>query len=87
MGSEMCIRDRYDELEGCWRLSPAYDLTYIYSLGGEHATMVHGNGRDPGLTDLLAVAKNAGINERRAKRIAQEIQECVNERLARWLRK
>ncbi len=77
----------YDELEGCWRLSPAYDLTYSYSLGGEHATMVHGNGRDPGLTDLLAVAKNAGINERRAKRIAQEIQECVNERLARWLRK
>ncbi|MDO4321071.1 MAG: type II toxin-antitoxin system HipA family toxin [Lachnospiraceae bacterium] len=77
----------YEEQEDRWRLSPAYDLTFSYSLGGEHATTVHGNGRDPGIPDILAVAKNVGINEKRAKRIAQEIQECVYERLARWLRK
>ncbi len=42
--------------DGRWRLSPAYDLTYSNSIDGEHATTVNGNGRDPGLSDLLAVA-------------------------------
>lgn len=45
----------YDEKNGKWELSPAYDLTYSNSLGGEHATTVHGNGADPRLKDLLAV--------------------------------
>lgn len=37
----------YNEQEERWMLSPAYDLTYSYSLGGEHATTVHGNGKIP----------------------------------------
>ena len=37
----------YDEDEGCWKLSPAYDLTYSNSIGGEHATSVNGNGVNP----------------------------------------
>lgn len=40
-----------------WVLSPAYDLTYSNSIGGEHATTVNGNGADPGMDDILAVAK------------------------------
>ena len=32
----------YDEDECSWKLSPAYDLTYSNSIGGEHAT---GTGR------------------------------------------
>lgn len=42
---------------GQWVLSPAYDLTYSNSIGGEHATTVNGNGNDPGMDDLLAVAQ------------------------------
>lgn len=30
----------YDEVEQRWVLSLAYDLTYSYSIGGEHATSI-----------------------------------------------
>lgn len=75
----------YDEQEQRWRLSPAYDLTYSNSLGGEHATTVNGNGIQPGVSDLLAVASWAGIRKTQAKRIALQIQECVYERLKEYL--
>lgn len=58
-----------------WRLSPAYDLTYSNSIGGEHATTVDGNGRDPGIKELLAVAKAAKLDLKKSKLIAEEIQE------------
>ena len=48
----------YDEDECSWKLSPAYDLTYSNSIGGEHATTVNGNGVNPELDDILSVAKN-----------------------------
>ena len=51
----------YDEDEGCWKLSPAYDLTYSNSIGGEHATTVNGNGVNPELDDILAVAQKSWI--------------------------
>ncbi len=75
----------YLETEKRWRLSPAYDLTYSHSLNGEHATTVHGNGGDPGLDDLLAVAKEAGISAGSARRIAAQVQECVSARLKEYL--
>lgn len=37
----------YVEEENRWKLSPAYDLTYSSSIGGEHATTVNGEGRNP----------------------------------------
>lgn len=76
----------YDEKSGNWHLSPAYDLTYSNSIGGEHATTVHGNGTNPGLEDILLVAKEIGINKATAKGIATDIQECVYERLGMYLR-
>ncbi len=67
--------------EGHWTLSPAYDLTYSNSIGGEHATTVHGNGRNPGMEDLLAVAKSHKIPRKTALQIAEEIREIVREEL------
>lgn len=75
----------YMEDEGRWVLSPAYDLTYSSSLGGEHATTVHGNGVNPCMQDILEVAKGIGLPARKAKVIAEEIRECVAERLAEYL--
>ena len=66
---------------GKWSLSPAYDLTYSNSIGGEHATTVAGNGLNPGMEELLSVAKQIGINEKWAKNTAQEIRETVNNEL------
>ena len=58
-------------------MSPAYDLTYSNSIGGEHATTIAGNGLNPGMKELLSVAKQIGINEKWAKNTAQEIRETV----------
>lgn len=75
----------YDERSGTWRLSPAYDLTYSFSLGGEHATTIHGNGADPGMADLLAVAEQAGLSRKKAKEIAESVQACVWDHLRCYL--
>lgn len=75
----------YREKEKRWFLAPAYDLTYSNSLGGEHATTVNGNGLNPGLDDILAVAKKIGLNMTRARKTALDIRECVMESLREYL--
>ena len=75
----------YEESQERWVLSPAYDLTYSSSIGGEHATTIDGNGANPGMSEILAVAKAIGIREACARRIAEDIQECVYEFLGNYL--
>lgn len=75
----------YDEVEARWILSPAYDLTFSNSIGGEHATTVDGNGRNPGINDLLAVARNIKLDQNRARSIAEEIRDIVFEDLSSYL--
>ena len=65
----------YDDTKKEWHLSPAYDLTYSYSFNGEHATTINGEGKNPDLDDILAVAKNIGFKEKSAKDIALDIQD------------
>ena len=69
-----------------WRLAPAYDLTYSDSIGGEHATTVAGEGKDPTLNDMLAVGRKAGLKEKRAKEIACEVRERVEKKLSKYLK-
>ncbi len=71
----------YDEQERRWKLSPVYDLTYSESIGGEHATCVNGNGRNPSIEDLLEVGKSTGISAGKLRKIAMEIEEVVKEML------
>ena len=69
----------YDENKKEWHLSPAYDLTYSSSFNGEHATTINGEGKNPSLEGILAVAKNIGIKEKQAKEIALEIKDkCLS---------
>ena len=65
----------FDGTKKEWHLSPAYDLTYSFSFNGEHATTINGEGKNPTLDDILAVAKNIGLKEKFAKDIASDIQE------------
>lgn len=65
----------FDDIKKEWHLSPAYDLTYSFSFNGEHATTINGEGKNPTLDDILAVAKNIGLKEKFAKYIALDIQE------------
>ena len=60
-------------------MSPAYDLTYSFSIGGEHATCINGNGSNPSEKDILAVASNIGMDMKKAKKISSEIKKiCKN---------
>jgi len=72
----------YDLKEG-WKLSPAYDLTYSNSIGGEHATCINGNGQNPDMPDILAVADRIGLSKERSKRIAEQVYAVVAEDLGR----
>lgn len=75
----------YNELTFKWELAPAYDLTYSNSIGGQHATCVNGNGKDPSLTDILSIADKIGISKEKSKRIANQVQEIVEEDLGHYL--
>ncbi len=65
----------YDEHMDCWHPSPAYDLTWSTTYFGEHTTTVDGNGENPGMKELLAVGKAAGMTGRTCREIAEEIRE------------
>lgn len=77
----------YNEDLNKWELSPAYDLTYSYSINGEHATTINGNGANPGLNDILNVAEKIGLDKKKAKKIAIEIEEIVKKDLKIFLKK
>ena len=65
----------YDEMEKRYKLSPAYDLTYSFSINHEHATTINGKGRDISVDDMLDVAKKSDVDIRFAKNVIKEIQE------------
>lgn len=65
---------------GSWILSPAYDLTYSDGPGGEHSAAIAGEGKNPGVEHLLAVAKGASIPERDALEIIDTVRAAVD----RW---
>lgn len=71
----------YDGSKNRWSLSPAYDLTYSNSIGGEHATCVNGNGQNPGMKDIMAVADHIKLNHSKALDIAEKIQNTVQNKL------
>lgn len=75
----------YHEAEDCWRLSPAYDLTYSNTYYGEHTTTVNGNGLNPGEKEILAVGVAAGIERMECKKIMKQIEECVKQMLGKYL--
>ena len=77
----------YNEDLNKWELSPAYDLTYSYSINGEHATTINGNGVNPGLNDILNVAEKIGLDKKKAEKIASEIKEIVKKDLEIFLSK
>jgi serine/threonine-protein kinase HipA len=71
----------YNENEDCWRLSPAYDLTYSNTYFGEHTTSVDGNGKNPGEKELLQVGMKAGLNQKVCADIIKEIKDIIQREL------
>jgi serine/threonine-protein kinase HipA len=61
--------------DGAWRPSPAYDLTFSPGPGGEHTTLVAGEGRAPGAEHLAQVAKQVDLKN--AVEILQKVRRTV----------
>lgn len=66
--------------QGSWRVSPAYDLTFSYGPGGEQSTMVMGEGKNPGIQQLIELGLEAKI----ARPTIDEILDQTESALARW---
>lgn len=63
---------------GVWCVSPAYDLTFSSGPGGEHCTMIMGEGKNPQLTHLLKLAEVGGIKKLKAVEIINDIKQIVS---------
>lgn len=66
---------------GKWRLSPAYDMTYIFNIGGFmpetiHCLMMQGKFSGHTMEDALLIAKDNGI--RKAETIVKQVAEAVS---------
>ena len=66
---------------GHWRLSPAYDLTYIFNIGGflperMHCLMMQGKLQGHTIDDALALARENGI--RKAARIIEDVASAIS---------
>ena len=67
--------------QGIWRLSPAYDMTYIFDTGGylpnkEHCLMIGGKYQDITLDDIISFASEIGI--RAPKSIIRKVASAVS---------
>lgn len=56
-----------------WVLAPPYDLTYSPGLRGEHFMDIAGEGKNPGRTHILTVARASGLKDRDATDVIDEI--------------
>ena len=63
----------YDEKEGKWHLSPAYDLTVSTTFYGEHSTSVCGKGKNITDDDLRRLADGAGIDTSRREEVIRDV--------------
>lgn len=70
------------DVEGEWRLAPAYDLTFSNGPGGEHYLAVEGEGRAPTRMQVLALGRRHGLSDRTIARIIDAVR-CA---LADWPR-
>ena len=68
--------------QGIWRLSPAYDMTYIFDTGGylpnrEHCLMIGGKLQDITREDMIQFARDNGI--RRPDAIIRDVVESLRQ--------
>lgn len=64
---------------GSWQCAPAYDLTFSSGPNGEHTMTVAGEGRSPTLSHIQTIARDAGIEKRRAAEILDAVRSAASE--------
>jgi serine/threonine-protein kinase HipA len=66
--------------DGEWRCTPAYDVTFSSGPGGEHALAIDGEGRQPGVAHITAVARRVGVNDKLVRACVDQVKAAVD----RW---
>jgi serine/threonine-protein kinase HipA len=64
--------------QGVWCVSPAYGLTFSSGPSAEHCSMVMGEGKRPGISELLALAKISNIKKSDALKIIDQVKSSVS---------
>lgn len=64
--------------KGSWQVSPSYDLTFSSGPSGEHCSMIMGEGKNPGIKQLLELAKISNIKKTTALKIIDEVTSSVS---------
>ena len=64
--------------KGVWRVSPAYDLTFSSGPGGEHCSLIMGKGKNPGIKQLLELAKISNIKKSDSLMIIDEVKSSIS---------
>lgn len=71
-------------VNGEWKLSPAYDLRPSRGFNGYHTTTINGKG-EPTLSDITAIASEAGITKQRTNQIIEELTEkCTSTKMLKF---
>lgn len=76
----------YSEENKCWRLSPAYDLTYSTTYFGEHTTSVNGKGKNINENDLMQVGIENHLDKIKCKNIIDKVKACVHRMLGQYIK-
>lgn len=63
------------DAKGCWKLAPAYDLTYSTSAYGFHSTMIAGESKNPKKYHLLQLAQHYHVKN--PEQIIEQVQEAI----------
>ncbi|MFH7320912.1 type II toxin-antitoxin system HipA family toxin [Desulfurivibrio sp. D14AmB] len=66
-----------DDTSAEWQLTPAYDLVFAAGAGGEHTMTLAGEGRNPGREQMRKLADEAGLDEKEAADIREQVREAV----------
>ena len=64
--------------QGVWKLSPAYDLTFSSGPGGAQSTMVMGEGRNPGIENLIDLGLEAKLSKSRITQILDQTRSALS---------
>lgn len=76
----------YDELNGRWQLSPAYDLRFSTGVNDRHVTYINGNGLNPEIEDVVNLAEQVGLNRLTATEEALGIKATIEQKLECYLK-
>jgi serine/threonine-protein kinase HipA len=64
--------------QGEWKLAPAYDLTFSAGPNGEQSTSLMGEGRKPSVQHLIALGKEAGLDDAVVKQIIEQARSALS---------